>query len=314
MNILSLFDGISCGRVALERANIKVDKYFASEIKESAIRCSQDNWKDIIQIGDITKVHYSNGELQTEKGNYMVHIDMVIGGSPCQDFSQANIKVNGLYGSKSKLFYHYYRILHEVKPNFYFLENVKMKPEHEAVLNSFMQRKPLKIDSQLVCGARRKRLYWTNILIPELPINKRILLQDVLTDGYTPKEKAFCLLVSDSRPLVIPIKMFHRWYAKSFNNLVFKSKEHYEACKNHYDRFFKGLSAKEIDNKVKNENIDISIYDGVRYLNKKEREALQTLPTNYCKILNNNGTADVCGDSWTVDVIAHFFKFLPLED
>ncbi len=118
MNVLSLFDGISCGQIALERANIKVDNYFASEIKDIAIKTTQKNYPNTIQLGDITKID----------GTKLPKIDLLIGGSPCQDFSIANLgSRNGLAGIKSSLFYQYLRLFKEVKPKYYLLENVVMK-------------------------------------------------------------------------------------------------------------------------------------------------------------------------------------------
>lgn len=117
MNVLSLFDGISCGRIALEKAGIKVDKYFASEIKDIAIKVTQSNYPDTIQLGDVTKLDAST----------LPKIDLLIGGSPCQDFSLANRTVAGLEGEKSSLFYQYYRLLTELKPKYFLLENVRMK-------------------------------------------------------------------------------------------------------------------------------------------------------------------------------------------
>ena len=133
MNVLSLFDGISCGQVALERTGIKVDNYFASEIKKHAIGVTQKHFPNTIQIGDVTKVKYKGGILYTENGEFEVgKINLLIGGSPCQNFSTARAcmyEIDGLKGDKSKLFYEYLRILKEVNPDYFLLENVKMKKE-----------------------------------------------------------------------------------------------------------------------------------------------------------------------------------------
>lgn len=136
ITVLSLFDGISCGRIALERADIKVDKYYASEIKKIAIETTMLHYPDTVQIGDVTKVRYENGVLYTEKGDFNVRkIDLLIGGSPCQDFSilraASGLAITGLGGMKSRLFYEYLRLLREVNPRFFLLENVKMKKESE---------------------------------------------------------------------------------------------------------------------------------------------------------------------------------------
>lgn len=293
MNVLSLFDGISCGHIALDRAGIKVDKYFASEIKDIAIKVTQSNYPDTIQIGDVTKV----------SADELPQIDLLIGGSPCQDFSLANKNITGLDGEKSSLFYHYYRLLKELKPKYFLLENVKMKKADQAKLTELLGVEPIAINSNLVSAQNRPRLYWTNIPGIDTPADKHIEVNDVLDNGYCPIEKARCLLVSDSRPLKTPIKMFHRFYAKAFTTLIFRDRKHYEECKDYYDEHFRGMAAKDI---VCNSNI----FNDVRYLNKAERERLQTMPTGYCDLLTDKEAADVLGDGWTVDVLAHIFSFI----
>ena len=292
MNVLSLFDGISCGRIALERAGIKVDKYFASEIKDIAIKVTQSNYPDTIQIGDVTKVNASD----------LPQIDLLIGGSPCQDFSNANLTKNGLEGDKSSLFYQYLRLLLELKPKYFLLENVKMKKADQARISEMLGVEPIAINSNLVSAQSRPRLYWTNIPNVTIPENKGILLNDILDNGYSPLDKARCLLVSDSRPLKTPVKMHHR-STLGFTTPIYLSREHYEECAQHYNDNYKGLLARDI---VCNSDI----YNGIRYPNKAERERLQTMPKGYCDLLTDKEAADVLGDGWTVDVIAHIFSFI----
>lgn len=279
MNVLSLFDGISCGRVALERAGIKVGKYYASEIKDIAIKCSMDNYPDIIRLGDVKKVKYENGVLSWEGGQEKVKIDLLIGGSPCQNFSQA-MKVEkrkGFGGEKSSLFYEYYRLLQEVKPKYFLLENVKMKKDDELKMNEYMGVKAININSSLVSAALRNRYYWTNISgITQLK-DKGIKLQHILTSGYTDRDKARTLLASDSRPLTDKQRMLRRYKTKGFTTIVWE---------------------KEGDDTT------------VRYLNQTELERCQTVPEGYTKSLTRNQAANVLGDGWTVDVIAHIFSFL----
>jgi len=259
----------------------------------------------------VTKIHYHDGVLYSENGNYETDIDLLIGGSPCQDFSNANKNVTGLAGDKSGLFYQYYRLLQDIHPKYHLLENVRMKPKHEREVNELMGEKPLRLNSSLFSGQNRHRLYWTNIDVDlrQLP-KESVSLQDVLDCGYTNRDKSTCLLVSDSRPLRTPYKMFRRYHVHRFTNLVFKSQEHYEQCCEHFNRYFKGLSAREVDAKIVAENIDVSVYDGVRYLTKHESEKLQTLPVGYCDVLSLKHTRDVCGDGWTVDVIAFLLSFM----
>ena len=153
-NVLSLFDGISCGRVALERIGIHPEKYFASEIKKDAIKVAMDNYPDTIQLGDVQNI----------KGSDLPKIDLLIGGSPCQDFSAANMERKGLEGEKSSLFYEFVRLLKETNPTYFLLENVgSMDSDDSFVISTELGVSPVQINSSLVSAQMRDRLYWTNI-------------------------------------------------------------------------------------------------------------------------------------------------------
>lgn len=164
MNGLSLFDGMSCGRIALDRLGITPTSYYASEIDKNAIKCSKANWEDITHIGDVTKVSYKDGVLYTESGEYEVEIDLLIGGSPCQDFSSARVMgtngvvPQGLKGDKSGLFYEYLRILNEIKTHnpgvVWLLENVKMKKSNKEALDNYLGVEGKHINSSLSCLSR----------------------------------------------------------------------------------------------------------------------------------------------------------------
>jgi DNA (cytosine-5)-methyltransferase 3A len=167
---------------------------------------------------------------------------------------------------------------------------------------------PIVINSELVAPHLRHRLYWTNIPVVEMPKDKGLKLNDFLINGYSDRDKARTLLESDSRPLSTPIKMTHRYFNTGFTTLIFKDKKHYEDIKEHFDKHFKGKSAKEIDELSK--YIDLSLYNGVRYMNSNEREACQNIPKGYTDSLTQNEAACILGDGWTVDVIAHIFKGL----
>ena len=307
MNVLSLCDGISCGQVALQRAGISVDKYFASEIKEHAIKCTQYNYPNTIQIGDVCKVSYRNGILHTENGDFEANIDMVIFGSPCQTFSIAMKKEKrvGLANKeKSGLFFECCRVLKEVNPKWFLVENVaSMSEENKNTLSRYLGVEPIRINSEKVAPAKRDRLYWTNIHVFEIE-QKNIKLQDILECGYTPKEKGFCLRVLDKNPNTTPVKMFHRWYCKSFGNLIFKDEQHFIDCKKYYDEHYKGMAAKDIPTNETN------IFDGVRFITPLEAERCQILPDGYTDCLSVRDALDVLGDGWTIDVIAHIFKGL----
>ena len=301
LNVLSLFDGMSCGRIALDRIGANVGNYFSSEIKDYAIKVADTNYPQDKEhrLGDITLI----------KGDQLPKIDLLIGGSPCQDFSGANKERLGVDGLKSKLFFEYVRLRNETSPTYFLLENVRMKKEHQDFVSSIMGCEPIVINSDLVAPHLRHRLYWTNIPVTGLPEDKGLVLNDFLISGYSDREKARTLLESDSRPLSTPVKMAHRYFNTCFTTLIFKNKNHYKSIKSHFDMHFKGKSAKEVD--LIASQIDLSLYDGLRYMTNREREACQTVPLGYTDSMSQNEAACVLGDGWTVDVIAHILSFIP---
>ena len=176
MKILSIFDGISCARVALERAGIPVELYYASEVDKYAIQITQKNYPDTIQLGSVTEV---NG--LTFHGISRPRIDLLIGGSPCQDLSIAKKNRKGLDGERSGLFWEYIRILKEVKPKYFILENVNsMSKESKRIITKTLGVEPIMINASLVSAQNRKRLFWTNIKGITQPEDKGILLKDIL--------------------------------------------------------------------------------------------------------------------------------------
>lgn len=308
---MSLCDGMSCGHIALDKVGYKVNNYFAAEIKDIAIKVTKDNYSDTIHIGDVNKITYKDGVLHTEIGDFETSIDLVIFGSPCQSFSIA-MKTEHRIGledkEKSGLFLECYRILKEVNPRYFLMENVaSMKDDNRDFITELMGVEPYKIDAKLVSPELRNRYYWTN-LKPSYDLNDRdILLQDILVDGYTDREKARNLLVSDSRPLTTPVKMFHRYYSTGFTTLIFKDRQHYQDCVDEYERISGGkrkIKAKDLD------NYSGHVFDGVRYMNQEELEKCQCVPDGYTKCLSRNEAADVLGDGWNIDVITWFFSGL----
>lgn len=280
MNVLSLFDGMSCGQIALNRCGIKYDNYFASEIKPYAIKITQDNYPNTIQIGDVKKI----------KAKDLPKIDLILAGSPCQDFSRANLVRKGLEGQKSSLFYEFYRILNECNPKYYLLENVVMPKDEYHYISHLMKTYPVRINSSKVSAQMRDRLYWTNIgdewrdlfgmrycEIPQ-PIDQNIKFKDILDDGYVTKDKAFCLLEGESRPHKSNKRRFRRWKTCGFVNIVFE-KENLSPFSN-------------------------------RFLSRNEMERLQTVPLNYTKSVTRNQAASCLGDGWTVDVISHILNYI----
>jgi len=176
MKILSLFDGISCARVALERAGIPVEAYYASEVDKYALQISSKNYPDIVQVGDVKNLTQS----YLCQGN-ICNFDLLIGGSPCQDLSIAKKDRKGLDGERSGLFWEYVRILKEVKPKYFILENVNsMAKEAKALITETLGVEPIMINASLVSAQNRKRLFWTNIPNVTLPEDRGILLKDIL--------------------------------------------------------------------------------------------------------------------------------------
>jgi len=194
MKILSLFDGISCARVALDRADISVEAYYASEVDKYAMQISAKKWPDIVQLGSVTgvKTYMPSAQMLRDIAHTLIDIDLIIGGSPCQDLSIAKKDRKGLDGARSGLFWEYVRILNEVKPKYFILENVASMPkEARAIITETLGVEPIMIDAALVSAQRRKRLFWVGkrvgdkyeqVVIP-LPEDRGILLKDILEDG-----------------------------------------------------------------------------------------------------------------------------------
>lgn len=184
MKILSLFDGISCGRVALERAGIAVECYYASEIDKYATAVSQKNYPDIIRLGDIRNIDFSQ---------FIGKVDLIIGGSPCQDLSIAKQNRQGLSGERSGLFWKFVEAVKIIKPKYFLLENVaSMSKENRAIISDALGVEPVLINSALVSAQQRKRLYWCNWSV-EQPKDKNIYLKDLLESGLPYTDKSYCL-------------------------------------------------------------------------------------------------------------------------
>lgn len=303
MIVLSLFDGISCGQVALERAGLKVDKYFASEIKKHAIKVTMEHYPGTIQIGDVRKVSYKDGWLHTENGDYEVgKIDLLTGGSPCQDFSCGRTflrkdKPYGLDGERSGLFYEWLRIKEEVKPIYWLLENVKMKNKAKQELDEYIGVSGVEINSSLVSFQNRIRYYWTNICELTPPNDKNVDFQD-----YIDKDFEYCLQFKCPQ---------NKTCIRAWNNGRGPEGESMRHCVNiTHAHKIGALRTKQ----YRIPNSGLIEFDGFcRWLTRREIELAQTLPVGYTDCLSYNQMQDVCGDGWTVDVIAHIFSFIPKE-
>lgn len=282
LNVLSLCDGISCGQVALEKAGIKVGKYYSSEIDEKAIKITQQNYPHTIQIGNIKEVEYENGVLFWKYGKERIKIDLVIGGTPCQDLSSFKIKAEGLKGKRSSLFYNFLKILWEVEPRYFLFENIKMKKEWRDIITKELNVEPIEINSKDFSAQNRKRLYWTNIPLTKWKI-KDINFNDIL--GDLPFRK-------------IPNCFFEKWGEKQ--------------------RINKGLNWVENDksNCLTTKNCHTNQYllnkrkTKIRLLSAREYELLQTLPIDYTKGISDTERFKCIGNGWTIDVVAHIFKKL----
>ena len=217
MNVLSLFDGMSCGQIALNRLGVEYDKYFASEVDKYAIKVTQANYPDTIQVGCVRDV----------KTNELPKIGLLMGGSPCQGFSFAGKQLN-FDDPRSVLFFEYVRVLHELKalnPDVYFLlENVKMKKEFQDIISEYLGVQPIEINSNLVSAQNRRRLYWTNI--PDLfqPKDKGIMLKDIVHEGDVDRKKSHCLDSSYHKGGAHGMGMY---FEKSRRQIVFETLNEY---------------------------------------------------------------------------------------
>ena len=291
MNVLSLFDGISCGQIALQKAGIKIEKYYASEIDKNAIKITNKNYPNTIQLGDITKI--TNEMLEK-----IEPIDLIIGGSPCQDLSVYKFdrsEVSGLEGTKSGLFYNYLKILEFIKPKYFLLENVPMQQQWEDTISNYLGVKPIMINSNLVCAADRKRLYWTNIPNVKQPRDKHIILKDIVVDAQDVPDKYWYNIPftynGDNEKVQCTLEMKGHRHMKEVYNLNGK-------CNTLTTCGGGNLQKKVFQN------------GKCRKLTPLEYERLQTLPDNYTDCVADTHRYNSIGNGWTVDVIAHIFKNL----
>lgn len=297
INVLSLFDGISCGQVALQRAGIKVENYFASEIDKHSIKVTMKNHPNTIQLGDVTK--WERWDLPK--------IDLILAGSPCQGFSVAGFGLN-FEDPRSKLFFTFVDILKYVRlsnPNVKFLlENVKMKKEWVDVITSHVEVDPVLINSALVSAQNRQRYYWTNIEGVSQPKDKGIELIDILSDAIVDEKERFA------------------WRGEKYGNLVVKNYNGRNdvrgaAIRNHVvgGVYIRNLNIRNDSksNAVRgthfSTNNGVVCGDSYRPLTITEAERLQTLPDGYAEGISPRQIKIALGNAWTVDVIAHILSY-----
>ena len=292
MKVLSLFDGISCGMVALERAGIEVDRYVAYEIDKHVIAVSKANYPQIEHCGDVTTADF----------NQYKGFDLVMGGFPCQDISIGQHKgVRTLDGKRSGLFWVLVKAINIVKPKYFLVENnYGMPKEVEQIITETLGVKPIMIDSALLTAQRRKRLYWTNIPNVTQPVDKGISFQSIVESGFVHTEKAYCLTANYNG--AYPADLF-----KSVRSQVFEPNVNGKfVVENGVVRIpgYNRMPGKEYVNVKK---IPDGVYD-IRKMTVIECAKLQTLPLNYFEGFNENESRKAMGNGWTVDVIAHIFK------
>ena len=292
MNVLSLFDGMSCGQVALDRLGIKVDNYFASEIDKHAIKVTQSNYPDTKQIGSIIEV----------KGIDLPKIDLLYGGSPCQSFSRAG-DGSGFDG-KSKLFWEFVRVLKEVNPTYFLLENVVMKKEWERIITDSLGVSPVQICSSNFSAQKRQRLYWTNIPLDSEIVDKGVTLKDIV-NGDREEIKDSPLVLDTYADGSLKIKNATK---KGFLIANEGDSVNLEVPTSKTRRGRVGVGKTNTLNTACNYGM---VKEGkLVKLNVNDFEALQTVPKDYTILASENQRKRMLGNGWTVDVIAHIFKNL----
>ena len=301
--VLSCFDGISCGQVALDRLGIKVDKYMASEVDKYAIQITQANYPDTLQLGDIRNVTVKE------------HIDILLGGPPCQDVSFAGKGKGLIEGERSSLFFEFVRVLREAKainPDLKFLvENTRMKQEYIDIISEILGVEPVLINSSIFSAQNRARLYWTNFDIPELPESKNIVMADILEDG------SHYILSDESHFKYGRVKYMEKVMRQSKDGLYHVGTADingHDAIKRVYHR--KGKSPTL--NTMGGGNREPKVYVGgtmmFRKLTPLECERLQTLPDNYSNHVSNTQRYKGIGNGWTVDVICFIMSELKQKE
>ena len=315
LQILSVFDGISCGQLALRRAGIHFDQYYASEINKHAIKVTSTNFPNTIQLGDVTKVEAKN----------LPKIDILIGGSPCTGFSPAG-KLKNFNDPQSKLFFEYVRLLKECQPKYFLLENVKMKQEYQDVISDILKVKPIFINSSLFSSQSRQRLYWSNI--PNIIVNQKnsSTIQDILepnvdpkyylTNNYTSKT----VMTGESRLDVLKknYRKIHKIHSDKpvlVSQILDIPTQVSKVKSKQLDRLY--------SSKSKSPTLTVLSADGLkidcgtddptkwRTLTPVECERLQTIQDNYTSCISDSQRYKCLGNCWTVDVVAHILSFIP---
>ena len=334
MNVLSLFDGKSCGQLALQRAGIPVCKYYASEIDKPAITIAMKNFPNTIQLGDVTKLE---SWYATRTPYNSEPIDLLMGGSPCQGLSFAGGQL-AFDDPRSKLFFEFVKVKDAVKPKYFLLENVKMKQEFQDVITDYMGVEPIEINSSLFSAQSRRRLYWTNIPVDMNIKDKGLVLKDILQEDHGeppvpinernarhhkhPYQKALCTTATmykgaGNNGMTIVDRLIPVGMAEEYAHY------NYRATKEVYHMNGKAptlltMQGGNREPKVATYSTDggkIVDLEGMtwRKLTPIECERLQTLPDNYTEGVSKTQRYKMIGNGWTVDVIAHILKGMEIE-
>lgn len=308
MRVLSLFDGIACGYEALLRAGIKVDAYYASEIDKYAIQVALKNHPDIIEVGDVTKLRWEDFR----------DIDLLIWWSPCQWFSVAGRMLN-FEDPRSKLFFEFVRLLKEIEPRYFLLENVKMKKEWIDIISNELGVEPIEINSSLVSAQNRKRLYRTNIPWIKQPEDRGILLKDILEENvdekyYFSKDRwdriinwKYDILKRTEDVNGKCATLVTNWWGNHEKKIFMPCWTQYSGSDNFWNSFG---SQKWYTLRASCPNGVIEDIGVVRKLTPIECERLQTLTDNYTDWVSDSQRYKMLGNWWTVDVVSHIFKWL----
>jgi DNA (cytosine-5)-methyltransferase 3A len=315
MIVFSAFGGMECGRVALDRLSIPIEKYYSSEIDRHAMKVSSKNYPDVIHVGDVTKV----------RGENIGNVDLLIGGSPCQGFSIAGKGLN-FDDPRSKLFFEFIRLKEELNPKWFLLENVKMKKQWVDVISEHIGVEPIEINSELVSAQHRRRLYWTNIPGITQPVDKWVLLDDILEDGvggkkvellngvweHRAKNGKKVLINHNDFPFTIyetrteEGKRIRREVRRELGiDTTPRSAEHkLYVPRKHGKSNCVVATPSELDHVVDRQGF-------YRMLTLTEMERLQTLPDGYTSGVPDSQRRKMIGNGWTVDVIAHILSHIP---
>jgi len=300
MNVLSLFDGMSCGQQALERCGISVDNYYASEIDKHAINETMANYPNTKQLGSVVNI----------KGAVLPNIDLIIGGSPCQGFSFSGKQLN-FDDPRSKLFFEFLRLIKECEPKYWLLENVVMKKEFEQVITQHLGVEPVRINSALVSAQNRERLYWANFPI-EQPIDKGIKLIDILEDTVMIGPSAIRGRRLN-KATILGRRLDERGKRQDYNKEI-PITQCLEVRATNRDKS-NCLTTVAKDNVLT--TMPIGRHPDAfknklpfRYYSVKEYCRLQTVADDYFKCSSDNQIRKMIGNGWTIDVIAHILNHL----